>query len=233
MIPLRDDNPSSIPPTVTVIFIIACCVVFLFQVSQPPVGFKTLVYGLGVIPAVLFQHAQLPDEIVMVPAMVSVVTSMFLHGGWMHLISNMLYLWIFGDNVEDSMGHVRFVAFYLLCGVAAVFAQALPNPTSEIPMIGASGAISGVLGAYIILFPHARVLVAIPIGFYVHMMRMPAGAVLGIWFVMQLISSLAASGAGGGVAFRAHLGGFFAGIILIPFFKYSRFRLRSPVGRVS
>ena len=113
MIPLRDDNPSSIPPTVTVIFIIACCVVFLFQVSQPPVGFKTLVYGLGVIPAVLFQHAQLPDEIAMVPAMVSVVTSMFLHGGWMHLISNMLYLWIFGDNVEDSMGHVRFVVFYL------------------------------------------------------------------------------------------------------------------------
>ncbi len=169
----------------------------------------------------------------MVPATMSVVTSMFLHGGWMHLISNMLYLWIFGDNVEDSMGHFRFVVFYLLCGVAAVFAQALPNPTSEIPMIGASGAISGVLGAYILLFPHARVLVAIPIGFYIHTMRMPAAAVLGIWFVMQLISSLAASGSGGGVAFRAHLGGFFAGMILIPLFKYSRFRLRSPVGRVS
>lgn len=230
MIPLRDDNPSSIPPLVTVIFIVACCAVFLFQVSQPPVGFKALVYGLGVIPAVLFNEAQLPEHIVMVPATISVVTSMFLHGGWMHLISNMLYLWIFGDNVEDSMGHVRFVVFYLLCGVAAVFAQALPNPTSEIPMIGASGAISGVLGAYILLFPHARVLVAIPFGFYIHTMRMPAAAVLGIWFVLQLISSLVASGSGGGVAFRAHLGGFFAGMILIPLFKYSRFKLRSPVG---
>ena len=233
MIPIRDDNPSSISPLVTIFLIAACCVVFLFQVSQPSSGFRTLVYGLGVIPAVLFHHAQLPEHIVMVPATMSVVTSMFLHGGWMHLISNMLYLWIFGDNVEDSMGHFRFVVFYLLCGVAAVFAQALPNPTSEIPMIGASGAISGVLGAYILLFPHARVLVAIPIGFYIHTMRMPAAAVLGIWFVMQLISSLAASGSGGGVAFRAHLGGFFAGMILIPLFKYSRFRLRSPVGRVS
>jgi membrane associated rhomboid family serine protease len=153
---------------------------------------------------------------------------MFMHGGWMHLIGNMLYLWIFGDNVEDSMGHARFLVFYLLCGIAAVLAQALPDPSSIVPMVGASGAISGVLGAYLLLYPLARVLVVIPLGFILQTMRIPAGIVLLLWFGLQLLSNAMQSAGQGGVAFRAHIGGFVAGMILIPLFKQRQFRLRLP-----
>ena len=180
------------------------------------------------IPAVLLGVRELPPELVLVPPAMTTLTSMFMHGGWMHLIGNMLYLWIFGDNVEDSMGHVRFVVFYVLCGLAAVFAQALPEPGSTIPMVGASGAISGVLGAYLLLYPHARVLVAIPFGFILHTTRIPAGLVLALWFGLQLLSNMMTPAGEGGVAFRAHIGGFIAGMALIPFFKYQRFRLRTP-----
>jgi membrane associated rhomboid family serine protease len=154
---------------------------------------------------------------------------MFLHGGWMHIIGNMLYLWIFGNNVEDAMGHRRFIVFYLLCGIAAALAQALPNPSSEVPMIGASGAISGVLGAYLLLYPHARVLVVIPIFFYPYTVRIPAGWVLGFWFLMQVASSLSAPEQQGGVAWSAHIGGFVAGMALIPLFKYKQVRLFAPM----
>jgi membrane associated rhomboid family serine protease len=154
---------------------------------------------------------------------------MFLHGGWMHLIGNMLYLWVFGNNVEDSMGHARFTAFYLACGVAAVFAQTLLNQDSTIPMVGASGAISGVLGAYLLLLPRARVLVAIPLGFYFHTVRLPAAAVLGLWFILQLVNTLLADPTKGGVAFGAHIGGFIAGMALIPLFKRRDVRLRNPI----
>ena len=171
MIPLRDDNPSTIKPVVTIAFIVLCVLVFLWQVSLGPVRGEQIVYSLGVIPAVLLGRSELPSELVLVPPAMTTLTSMFMHGGWMHLIGNMLYLWIFGNNVEDSMGHVRFVVFYVLCGLAAVFAQALPDPGSTIPMVGASGAISGVLGAYLLLYPHARVLVAIPLGFVLQTMR--------------------------------------------------------------
>ena len=153
MIPLRDDNPSSITPVVSWVLIGACVLAFLWQFSLGPREGQVAVYALGVIPAVLFEGARLPPEIVMVSPTATVFTSMFLHGGWMHLIGNMLYLWIFGDNVEDSMGHGRFVVFYLVCGVAAVLAQSLPDTHSQVPMIGASGAISGVLGAYVLLYP--------------------------------------------------------------------------------
>jgi membrane associated rhomboid family serine protease len=180
------------------------------------------------IPATVFGDKSLPPELAIIPPWMTAFTSMFMHGGWMHLIGNMLYLWIFGNNVEDSMGHVRFVFFYLLCGIAAVLAQAWPDPDSAVPMIGASGAISGVLGAYLLLFPHARVLVAIPFGIIVHTMRIPAGFVLGFWFLMQLLSSATAGDQQGGVAFGAHIGGFIAGMALIPFFKYRRIRLLSP-----
>ena len=156
------------------------------------------------------------------PAALTVFTSMFLHGGWMHLIGNMLYLWIFGNNVEDSMGHVRFFIFYFLCGIAAAMAQAIPNPESTVPMIGASGAISGVLGAYLLLYPRARVLVGIPLGFFLYTARLPAVAVLAFWFVLQLVSKLVTSAEGGGVAWGAHIGGFVAGVVLIPFFSRHR-----------
>lgn len=214
----------------TFLLIGLCVLVFLWQLSLGDVGGRQAVYALGAIPAVLLQGAQLPPEIAIVPPSLTVVTSMFLHGGWMHLIGNMLYLWIFGDNIEDSMGHVRFTVFYLLAGTAAVFAQSLPAPMSEVPMIGASGAISGVLGAYLLLHPHARVTVLIPLGFIMQTARLPAVWVLGFYFVFNLVSSLMAQG-GGGVAFRAHLGGFLAGMLLIPLFKYRSVPLLDRRGR--
>ncbi|MCY4209448.1 MAG: rhomboid family intramembrane serine protease [Gammaproteobacteria bacterium] len=219
MIPLHDDNPTQIFPALTVTFIAACVLVFLWQVSLGTQGYQAAVYALGVIPAVLLDQAALPPELSVVPPTLTVFTSMFLHGGFMHLAGNMLFLWIFGNNVEDAMGHGRFIVFYLLCGIAAVFGQVMQNPTSEIPMIGASGAISGVLGAYLLLYPQARVLVLIPLGFFIQLVRLPALWVLSLWFAIQLISSALTSSEGGGVAWFAHIGGFLAGMALIPFFK--------------
>ena len=228
MIPLRDDNPSNSAPIVTIAFIVMCVIVFLWQFSLGPERGERVIFALGVIPAVLIGDVQLPPSVALVPPSLTMFTSMFMHGGFMHLIGNMLYLWIFGDNVEDSMGHGRFVIFYLLCGLAAVFAQALPDPDSRIPMVGASGAISGVLGAYLLLYPHARVLVVIPLGFIMQTMRLPAGIVLALWFGLQLLSNLADSGVGGGVAFRAHIGGFVMGMLLVPLFKRRDVRLMNP-----
>ena len=225
MIPLRDDNPSSIAPVVTIGLIVACVLMFLWELSFGASS-QRVIYALGVVPASLLGRGDLPAELTWVPPWATVFTSMFMHGGWMHLIGNMLYLWIFGDNVEDSMGHGRFVVFYLLCGIAAVLAQALPDPNSTVPMVGASGAISGVLGAYLLLYPHARVLVVIPLGFILQTMRVPAGIVLLLWFGLQLLSNAMAQAGQGGVAFRAHIGGFVAGMLLIPIFKQRRFRLR-------
>lgn len=224
MIPLYDDNPTKIFPILTVTFIVACVLVFFWQLSLGPAGQKA-VYALGVIPATLLQGKTLAPDIYLIPAELTLLTSMFLHGGWMHLIGNMLYLWIFGNNVEDAMGHTRFIIFYVICGLAAALAQSLPDPSSVIPMIGASGAISGILGAYLLLYPRARVLVAIPLVVFIYTTRLPAMAVLGFWFAFQLISSLLADSGGGGVAWGAHVGGFIAGVLLIPFFKYRRIKL--------
>jgi membrane associated rhomboid family serine protease len=225
MIPLHDDNPTTIKPIITVGFIVLCSLVFLWQLSLGADGFRAAVMSLGVIPATLLGDKTLPPELALVPPSLTVLSSQFLHGSWMHLIGNMLYLWIFGNNVEDAMGHARFAIFYLLCGIAAALAQALPNPDSTLPMIGASGAISGVLGAYLLLFPHARVLVLIPLGFYSRLASLPAMAVLGFWFVLQLISSALADPRAGGIAFGAHIGGFIAGMVLLPLFKYRHVRL--------
>ena len=228
MIPLRDENPSGTTPIVTIAFIVLCVLVFLWQLSFGAQGGERIVYALGVVPAVLLGQGQLPPDLSLVAPWMTIFTSMFMHGGWMHLIGNMLYLWIFGDNVEDAMGHGRFVVFYLVCGVAAVFAQALPEPSSTVPMVGASGAISGVLGAYLLLYPHAHVLVVIPFGFYFHPMRIPAGLVLVLWFGLQLLSNLMAQPGQGGVAFRAHIGGFVAGMLLIWVFKKRGVRMFNP-----
>jgi membrane associated rhomboid family serine protease len=225
MIPLHDDNPTELIPYLTITFISICVLVFLWQLSLGAEDGQLAVSSLGSIPAVLFGYEELSPEIARVPAWTTVFTSMFLHGGWMHLIGNMLYLWIFGNNVEDAMGHGRFVIFYALCGTAAVLAQALPDTQSVIPMIGASGAISGVLGAYLLLYPHARVLVAIPFGYYIHTMKIKAGWVLLFWFILQIINSAMASGEGGGVAWGAHIGGFVAGMALVPLFKRKGVRL--------
>lgn len=228
MIPLHDDNPTRRFPYLTIAFISACVLVYFWQASLGPRAGQAVVYSLGAIPAVLLGKVDLPPELTLIPPAMSVFTSMFMHGGFMHLAGNMLYLWIFGNNIEDVLGHGRFIVFYLLCGIAAVFGQILQNPESQIPMIGASGAISGVLGAYLLLYPHARVLVVIPLGFFLHMARIPAGWVLGLWFVYQILSSVMTSSEGGGVAWFAHIGGFIAGMALLPLFKPRGVKLFQP-----
>lgn len=226
MFPISDDNPRRhLTPVINWTIIGVCVLVFLWQVSLGAEAGAVVFYQLGMIPAVLFGHNELAPEIVLVPPWATILTSMFMHGGWLHLGSNMLYLWIFGDNIEDSMGHVRFLVFYILCGTAAALTQGLIVPTSEIPMVGASGAISGVLGAYILLHPGATVRVLVFLGFFVTVMHVPALIVLGIWFVGQLLSVGMTSTAEPGVAFWAHIGGFVAGVVLVPLFKRRRVEL--------
>jgi membrane associated rhomboid family serine protease len=217
MIPLHDDNPTELTPVVTIGFIATCVLVFFYQASLSAGSGETFVFLYGAIPALLFGQDNLPEMGATIPAYTTLITSMFLHGGWMHLIGNMLYLWIFGNNIEDVMGHAKYIGFYLTCGVLAALSHALTDPSSLVPMVGASGAISGVLGAYLLLFPRATVLVIMP-GFGTT--RVAAGFVLGMWFVMQLLSGgMSIGSAGGGVAFFAHIGGFLAGMALIGLFK--------------
>ena len=222
MFPISDDNPRVriTTPYVNYSIIGICILVFLWQVSQGTQGEERTIVSLGMIPARLFGYGELPPELVVVPPWATILTSMFLHGGWMHLGGNMLYLWIFGDNIEDSMGHFRYLLFYLLCGTAAALTQGFVDPSSEIPMVGASGAISGVLGAYILLHPAATVRVFIFLGIFFTVAHVPALIVLGVWFALQLFSGLATPTAGeGGVAVWAHIGGFIAGMPLILIFK--------------
>jgi membrane associated rhomboid family serine protease len=194
-------------------------------------GTRDAMYAFGAIPAVLTGQKYLPEDVAVIPPWASVLTSMFLHGGFWHLAGNVLYLWIFGNNVEEAMGHVRYFLFYVLCGAAAVFAVVLPSPASEMPLVGASGAISGVLGGYLLLYPRARVLLGLPLGFIVvGFGRFPAIWVLAAWFVMQLVlgglSALHSSGESpGGIAFGAHIGGFIAGLVLVAIFKRRDVRL--------
>ena len=230
MFPIHDDNPTRITPYVTYVLLSACVLVFIWQISLGDAA-QQAVYSFGVIPSVLFASKSLPVELEILPAWLTIFSSMFLHGGWMHLIGNMLYLWVFGNNVEDAMGHRRFIVFYLACGLLAALTQAVLNPDSEIPMIGASGAISGVLGAYLLLHPHARILVVIPIIIVVYTPWIAAYWVLGFWFVLQLINSLTSASDVGGVAYGAHIGGFVAGMLLIPLFKYRHVQLFSPSKR--
>ncbi len=225
MIPLKDYNPTTRRPVVTVTLIALCVVTFLWQIGQGARGFERTVYGLGMIPAVLTGRAELVPELVMVAPWMTLFTSMFLHGGWMHLIGNMLYLWIFGNNVEDRLGHGGFLAFYLASGLAAAALQILPDPAAETPMVGASGAISGVLGAYLVFFPRARVLVLIPVGF-LFVYTLPAGWLLGFWFLFQILSALGTPASAGGVAWWAHIGGFAFGALVAFFLKRSPRRPR-------
>ena len=219
MFPLHDDNPTILTPVITIGLIALCAVVFLWQVSLGPSAGDVAVLRYGLIPALLFGEARPAPDLAALSAELTVVTSMFLHGGWMHLIGNMLYLWIFGNNVEDSMGHGRFALFYLICGTVAALAHAAQDTGSTIPVIGASGAVSGVLGAYVLLYPRARVLVLVWLGIFVTTMRIPAGVVLAFWFLLQFFSAAVSGSSGGGVAWWAHIGGFLAGMALIPFFR--------------
>ena len=217
MVRLCDDRPTAIPPWVNLGLITVCVAVSIWQMTLDPVAREHTVYALGTIPATLIGSAHLPAEITMIPPFLTPLTCMFLHKGWVHLLGNLFYLWLFGDNVEDSMGHARYLLFYLMVGVVAVIAQAYPEPYSTEPMIGASGAISGVLGAYMLLFPRANVLALIPLGRLTHLIRLPAVVVLGAWFLLQLLLSVTSVDPGTG--FRAHIGGFIAGVVLVPFFR--------------
>jgi membrane associated rhomboid family serine protease len=199
MIPLRDIVPSRTTPIVTISLIVANVLVFLYELTLGrAVDDFTLYFGL--VPAAF--------------SWVAVFTSMFLHGGLFHVAGNMLYLWIFGDNVEDRMGHGRFLVFYLLCGTAAALAQTITAPDSVVPMVGASGAIAGVMGAYFVLYPKSRIVTLVPLFFFFQIIEVPAIFFLGIWFVMQFLSGIGSIGlaATGGVAFWAHVAGFLAGL---------------------
>lgn len=219
MIPISDENPTRIIPVVTWLLLLTCVAAFLWQLSLSEEERLYAVHALGVIPAVLLGQASLPPELQIVPPWMTIATSMFLHGGWLHLVSNMLFLWVFADNVEDAMGHGRFLAFYLLCGIAAALVQTATAPESTIPMIGASGAISGVLGAYLLLYPWAKVTVLVPLGIVLYPARVPAAVMLLAWFGLQLFSSVMVDPNEPGVAFHAHAGGFVAGLGLVLFFR--------------
>lgn len=227
-IPLYDDNPTRRTPVITIAIVALCVLVFLWQSSLGGRGEAVAVFSYGVIPARLFGYAELPPSIARVPAWATVLTSMFMHGGFLHLAGNMLYLWIFGNNVEDSMGRGRFVVFYLLCGMAAALAQGLADPASEVPMIGASGAIGGVLGAYLVLHPRANVRVLFWFFIIFRLFNVPALIVLGVWFIGQIASGVMTPTSGGGVAFWAHVGGFVTGAALIPIFRRRDVALFAP-----
>ena len=219
VIPLRDINPTERFPVVTLALIVLNVAVFAYELSLGQAGGDRFVAAFALVPAKLFavgRHVSEP-----LPPAVTLFTSMFLHGGVLHIAGNMLYLWIFGNNVEDSMGRLRFVVFYVLCGLAAAYVHAFMNRSSPIPMIGASGAISGVLGAYLLLYPRARVVTLIMFGFYIRTVPIPAMFVLGFWFVLQFLNAMVDSGAQGGVAWAAHVSGFVAGLILVGMFKRS------------
>jgi len=204
MIPLRDTIPSSGFPLVNYAIIAANVAVFLYETTLGP-RLDAFVYAFGLVPREF--------------APAALVTSMFLHGGWLHVLGNMLYLYIFGDNVEDRLGHLRYLGFYVLCGVAAGATQAFTNPQSSVPMVGASGAIAGVSGAYLLFFPRARVVTLVPVFLFLQVVEIPAVFFLLVWFLWQVVSGVATLGSrvpAGGVAFWAHVGGFVSGMVLGP-----------------
>lgn len=223
MVPLHDNNPTRITPFVTYGFIGLNIFIFLYQVSLPIPELQQFVEAYAVIPKQLTTSFQSGDWAQIGPQVMTLFTSQFLHGGFLHLGGNMLFLWIFGNNIEDQLGHVRFIIFYLLCGALAALTQWFFSMSSPIPMLGASGAIAGVLGAYIIRFPKARVLTLIPLGFFIIPIRIPAIFFLGFWFLQQALYSVASLQVRttigmeeGGVAYWAHAGGFVFGVILGP-----------------
>jgi membrane associated rhomboid family serine protease len=231
MIPYRDENETQRPSYVTIVVIgLNTLAWLLLQGAGSGLALVQSVCNLGLIPGELTGMLPPGTRFPMGEGIACVTdpgrqvshvfTSMFLHGSWMHLIGNMWFLWIFGNNIEDSMGHARFVVFYLLCGVAAALAQVVTNPASGIPMVGASGAISGVMGAYLLLYPRVRVFAFIPIGFFLTSVALPAWTMLLYWFAIQVVSGLTGLlvQEGGGVAFWAHVGGFVAGLVLVKLF---------------
>ena len=224
MIPISDDNPARLTPVVTWLIIALCVAAYIWERSLGHEAGAAIVL-LGFVPASLFHPHAPPPGLISISPIATLFTSMFLHGGILHIAGNMLYLWIFGNNVEDAMGHARFALFYLACGVAAALMLAVVDPGSRVPMIGASGAISGVLAGYVLLFPRARVTVIVPLGIIFYPFALSAFWVVSFWFVMQLASAAFSNPHEPGVAWWAHVGGFGAGLLLTPLFRTQRFPL--------
>jgi membrane associated rhomboid family serine protease len=233
MIPIRDDQPRFSTPYITYFLVALNVVVFLMELSigaQSHGTLNSLIYEFGVVPQQIL-GAGGSTQLSPVGAVVPIFTSMFLHGSWLHIIGNMWVLWIFGDNIEDHLGHFSYLAFYLVCGFAAAVAHILLNPGSNVPTVGASGAIAGIMGAYFLLYPKARVLTIVPLIVFFTFWWLPAWIVLGYWFLVQFLSGTAtsiaySSSSSGGIAFWAHVGGFVAGIILIKVLPERRHRQR-------
>jgi len=225
MIPLRDENPSKTIPIVNICLILANLSVFVYQNFLIPGGGKPLILRLGFIPYEITNAVDLsPKNLVPVP--LTIVTAMFIHGGWLHLLSNMLYLWIFGDNVEDILGHLKYLFFYFMCGVMASLTHGFLNLSSQVPTIGASGAIAGVLGAYMFLFPRARIRTLLVLVVFIQVVSIPAIILLGYWILMQVLSGITEFGSRttSGIAWFAHVGGFVTGLALITMTKKRRGR---------
>ncbi|MGC6471441.1 MAG: rhomboid family intramembrane serine protease [Parvibaculales bacterium] len=214
--PLRDENPTKGKPYITWLIVALCAMVFMWQLSLAEGG-RAAILSYGVTPSALLGGEPLPHGLERIPAVWTIVTSMFMHGGFMHFAGNMLYLWIFGDNVEDAVGtRGRYLALYLVCGTAAALAQSLVDPQSDIPMIGASGAIAGMLGAYLMLYPRANIQCLVGFFIFFRVINVPAFLVLSVWIGLQFLNL---GQPDSGVAYVAHIGGFLAGMALIPFFK--------------
>jgi membrane associated rhomboid family serine protease len=227
MIPLKDTNRSRTFPLITVFLIVLNGLVFFYELTLGQRSLTRFFYAFGVVPSFYFDP-EYWQSTGLLSGSLPLLTSMFLHGGWLHFLGNMLYLWVFGDNIEDRLGHFRFFGFYLACGLAAAFLHVFTNIGSDVPTVGASGAIAGVLGAYLVLFPGARVLTLVPIFFFFQLVELPALIFLGFWFVMQFFSGAMSLAAGerqiGGTAWWAHIGGFVTGIGLIWSRRNSRYR---------
>jgi membrane associated rhomboid family serine protease len=228
LLPISDDSPRRRVPAMTYGLVGLCTLVFLWQIGQGEAAQQKIALAYGMVPAVLFGEAELPRRLQQLPPWATLITSMFLHGGWLHLIGNMIYLWLFGRGVESALGSLRYLVFYLLCGVAAALTQAIIDPASEIPMLGASGAIAGTLGGYLVLYPRGNVVVFVWIFIFVRLVTVPAVLMLGFWFLLQLLSGLAAAPGEGGVAFWAHVGGFVLGALLLPVFRRSDVAMLQP-----
>jgi len=216
MIPIYDDNPALGKPLLVVGIILTCIVVWFWQSGLGYQANNQIIMGYGLTPAAFLGNMEQAGPLIPI---FTLFTSMFMHGGFMHLAGNMLYLWIFGDNIEGALGHIRFIIFYFICGVVAAFAQIFSAPESTIPMIGASGAVSGVLGAYLIFYPRARIRTFVFLGIFITFLRLPAILLLGVWILGQIISASISNPGSPGVAWFAHLGGFFAGMIFGPLLK--------------
>lgn len=231
MFPIGDDNPTRTKPVLTIALVAICVAVFFYQFMLPAPEGEAFIFRWGFIAGDLLGRGGIGPTSEGLPAWSKIFSSMFLHGDFMHIIGNMLFLWIYGNNVEDEFGKIRFLIFYLLCGVAAALTQAITDTNSGVPMIGASGAISGVLGAYIWMFPHARIRVIVMFGI-ITMVHLRAYIVIGLWFILQLVSAaLTPISEEGGVAFWAHVGGFVAGFLLLPIFRRRQQRhIRGPWG---